>query len=91
MEIELSEHTSERAKERGTNDDEIKDVILTGSYFPAKGERKGKEKIFSYNNEWNGKIFPEKLVRVIFVIREKNISTVTVIVQFGKWTKTEQL
>jgi len=89
IEIEISEHTSERAKERGTNDEEIKDVILTGIDCSAKGDRKGKEKIYSYNKEWNGKSFPEKLVRVIFIIGEKIISTVTVIVQFGKWTKTE--
>jgi len=88
MDIEISEHTSERAKERGTNDDEIKDVINTGNECSAKGSRLGKEKIYPYNNIWNGKTFPEKLVRVIYVIGEKVISTVTVIVQFGKWTKS---
>lgn len=87
MNIEISEHTSLRAKERGTNDDEIRDVIKTGNEFAAKGDRKGKEKVYPYNDVWNGKRFPEKLVRVIYVIREKFISTVTVIVQFGKWTK----
>jgi len=39
MDIEISEHTSERAKERGTNDDEIKDVINTGKEGSAKGDR----------------------------------------------------
>ncbi len=89
MDIHISEHTSERAKERGTNDDEIRDVILSGTECSAKGIRNGKEKIYPYNKEWNGKTFSEKLVRVIFVLGENIISTVTVIVQFGKWTKTE--
>jgi len=89
MDIEISEHTSERAKERGTNNDEIKDVILSGNDCESKGNRKGKEKVYEYNKEWNGKKFPEKLVRVFFVIGEKIITTITVIVQFGKWTKTK--
>jgi len=32
-------------------------------------------------------MYKEKLVRVIFVINEQLISTVTVIVQFGNWLK----
>ncbi len=87
MDIEISEHTSERAKERGSNDEEIRDVILTGTDCEAKGNRNGKEKIYSFNQTWNGKMFAEKLVRVFFVIGETIITTVTVIVLFGKWTK----
>jgi hypothetical protein len=56
MQINISPHTSERAQERGTNDDEIKDVILTGVDCHAKDDRFGKEKIYQYDKEWNGKI-----------------------------------
>jgi len=34
--------------------------------------------------------FSQKLVRVIYKTEENCICTVTVIVQFGKWTKTEE-
>jgi len=87
MEIEISEHTLSRAQERGTNELEIKDVIENGNEVPAKESRKGKEKVYAFDNDWKGKYYPEKLVRVFFVVGEKIISTVTVIVQFGKWTK----
>lgn len=33
MEIQIAPHTLERAEERGTSEQEIKDVILTGFLF----------------------------------------------------------
>ena len=43
MVIQIDPHTLERAEERGTNEDEIKDVIERGSTIPAKygRDRKG--------------------------------------------------
>jgi hypothetical protein len=35
MEIQIDAHTLERAVERGTNEDEIKDVIHTGFDIPV--------------------------------------------------------
>ena len=88
--IEFSKHTLERAEERGATKKEIEDTIQSGEDYPAKNGRKGKEKVFDYDKEWNGKYYAEKLVRVIFVVYEKIISTVTVIVRFGKFTKEEE-
>jgi len=45
MEILIDNHTLERAEERGTNEDEIKDVIHTGSAITAKYGRIGKAKV----------------------------------------------
>jgi hypothetical protein len=36
MEIQIDPHTLERAEERGANEDEIRDVILTGFPVSAK-------------------------------------------------------
>jgi len=35
MEIQIDPHTLERAEERGTNEEEIKDVISNGFSIPA--------------------------------------------------------
>jgi hypothetical protein len=45
MEIQIDTHTLERALERGTNQEEIEDVILSGMHIPAKYDRQGKSKI----------------------------------------------
>ena len=39
MEIQIDTHTLERALERGTNQEEIRDVIISGNPIPAKYER----------------------------------------------------
>ncbi len=44
MKIQIDPHTLDRAKERGTNEKEIKDVIETGFEIPAKLVRIGKIK-----------------------------------------------
>lgn len=36
MEIQIDPHTLERAEERGTDEEEIKDVINSGTPIPAK-------------------------------------------------------
>ncbi len=36
MKVQIDPHTLERAEERGTNEDEIKDVIKTGFAISAK-------------------------------------------------------
>jgi hypothetical protein len=36
MEIQFDPHTLERAEERGSNEEEIRDVINTGFPIPAK-------------------------------------------------------
>jgi len=45
MKIQIDPHTLDRAKERGTNKQEIKDVIETGFEIPSKLGRIGKAKI----------------------------------------------
>ncbi|HYN82772.1 MAG TPA: hypothetical protein VES88_14890 [Gemmatimonadaceae bacterium] len=48
MEIHIDPHTLERAEERGTNPEEISDVISTGFSIPAKHGRIGKAKIYDF-------------------------------------------
>jgi hypothetical protein len=57
MRIQIEPHTLERAKERGTNEDEMQDTIKTGFDIPAKGNRKGKAKVYDFRQERPGKYY----------------------------------
>lgn len=85
MEIQIDQHTLERAEERGTNEKEIKDVINTGISIPAKYERVGKAKIYDFKQKRHNKYYEQKRVEVFYTIEENVIVTVTVYVFYGKW------
>jgi hypothetical protein len=85
MEIQIDPHTLERAEERGTNEDEIKDVIETGFTVPAKYGRIGKAKVYDFSRKRHGKYYEEKRVEVFYAIEGSLIITVTVYVFYGKW------
>ena len=85
MKIQIDPHTLERAEERGTNEDEIKDVINTGFAIPAKYERKGKAKVYEFKKKRHGKYYEQKRVEIVYTIEDDNIITVTVYVFYGKW------
>ena len=76
MEIQIDQHTLERAEERGTNENEIIDVINTGFSIPAKYRRIGRAKIYD---------FKQRRVEVFYIIEKDTIVTVTVYVFYGKW------
>lgn len=85
MEIYIDPHTLERAKERGTNESEIEDVIITGFSIPAKYNRIGKAKIYPFGQRRHGKYYEQKRVEVIYAIENDVAVTVTVYVFYGEW------
>jgi hypothetical protein len=85
MEIQIDSHTLERAEERGTNEDEIKDVIETGFTVPTKYGRIGKAKIYDFKRKRHGKYYEQKRVEVFYAIEESLAVTATVYVFYGKW------
>lgn len=85
MEIQIDPHTLERAAERGSNEDKIKDVIQTGFSIPAKYDRIGKAKIYDFKQIRLGKYYEQKRVEVFYTIERNKIITVTVHVFYGKW------
>ena len=85
MEIQIDPHTLERAEERGTNEDEIKDVINTGFPIPAKYGKTGKAKIYEFKQNRLNKYYEEKRVEVFHTIERNKIITITVYVFYGKW------
>lgn len=83
--IRIDPHTLERAEERGTNENEIKDVIDNGMPIPAKYSRLGKAKVYDFNQERHGKFYEQKRVEVIYTVEEETIVTITAYVFYGKW------
>ena len=85
MEIQIDPHTLECAEERGTNEEEIKDVINSGLSIPAKRGRLGKAKVYDFKQQRHGKYYEQKRVEVIYALEEVTIVAVTVYVFYGKW------
>lgn len=85
MKVQIDPHTLERAGERGTNEDEIKDVVETGFTISAKYGRIGKAKVFDFKRKRYGKYYEQKRVEVFYAIEESLMVTVTVYVFYGKW------
>jgi hypothetical protein len=88
MEVQIDPHTLERAGERGTNEEEIKDVIQTGFSIPAKYGRLGKAKVYEFKKNRLNRYFEQKRVEVFYTIEGDRIVTMTVYVFYGKWEET---
>jgi hypothetical protein len=85
MRLQIDPHTLERAEERGTNEEEIRDVINTGLPVPAKYGRMGRAKVFGFGQHRHGTYYEQKRVEVFFTTEEDAAITVTVYVFYGKW------
>jgi len=85
MEIQIDQHTLERAEERGSNEKEVIDVINTGFSIPAKYGRIGKAKAYDFKQRRHNKYYEQKRVEVFYTVEENVIVTVTVYVFYGKW------
>jgi len=63
MEIRIDPHTWERAEERGTNVQEIKDVIHSGFPIPAR-----KAKVYDFRQQRHGKYDEQRLLPVKYQV-----------------------
>jgi hypothetical protein len=89
VDIQIDPHTLERSEERGTNEEEIKNVINTGVPISGKYGRLGKFKIYDFKKKRHGKYFQQKKVEVFYTIKGDVIITVTVYVFYGKWEEED--
>jgi len=89
MEIRIDPYALERAEERGTNDEEIEDVINTGFSIPAKHGRLRKAKVYDFKQERHGKYYEHKRVEVIYTVERGVTIGVTVYVFYGKWERED--
>lgn len=89
MKVRIDPHTLERAQERGTNAEEIKQVIETGLLLDAKHGRSKKVKVYPFNELRNGKFYEQKRVEVIYTTEGDTFVTVTVYAFYGKWEEAK--
>ncbi len=82
MVIRFHPHAYERMKERGATEDEVKNAIEKGEQFPAKFNRVGFRRNFSFNSEWRGKFYRIKQVEVFAVEEDTDWVVITVITRY---------
>lgn len=82
MKIHFHPHALERMEERGTNKEEITLTVKDGERFPAKFERTGFRRNFSYNRKWHNKHYEIKQVEVYAVQEANNWIIITVITRY---------
>lgn len=70
---------------RGASEEEVKNVLLFGMDIPARRDRKAKEMVLSYGEEWLGRIYPQRKVMVIYVEEGEEAVIITVKVFYGQW------
>jgi hypothetical protein len=87
VKIQIDPHSLERAEERGTNEQEITDVLRTGFQVAARRGRLGKAKVYGFERERHGRYYEQKRVEVFYVLERECVITVTVYVFYGKWEK----
>jgi len=85
MRIFISQHTKERALERGTNNKEILEVLSSGFSILAKYGRKGKAKVYDFGRTRLNRFYEQKRVEVFYTDEEDDIIVSTVYVFYGKW------
>lgn len=85
MNVQIDPHTLKRLVERGTTEDEIRDVVENGQPVNARHGRLAKAKVYDYKQERHGRYYEQKRVEVIYVVENGVVVTVTAYVFYGKW------
>jgi hypothetical protein len=65
--IQLSDHALRYMSKRGFTIAEVEDAIRTSPWHAAELGRLDCRKDFPYDKDWNGKIYPTKQVRPVFI------------------------
>lgn len=65
MRIDIDPHATDRAKQRGTNEQQIRAAIEHGEQFPAKDGRMGFRRNFTFAGMHNGKYYETIQLAVI--------------------------
>jgi hypothetical protein len=84
MDVRIDIYTLERAAERGTNAEEIRDVVASGTPIRAKHGRLAKVRIYDFKQYRRGKYYEQKRVEVFYTAEADVIVTITVYVFYGK-------
>jgi hypothetical protein len=84
MKVIIIEHARERMRERGVAEEEVLSVLDAGEPQEAEG-RRSKEATFEFLGEWQGRRYPQKKVRVIYIEEAGSTVVITVYAFYGRW------
>lgn len=84
----ITHHTVQRARERGTDGDQIRDVLATGAPVAAHAGRLAKAKVYDLQHLRRGIEYSHKRVEVCYVEEGDATIVVTVHVFYGTWEPT---
>jgi hypothetical protein len=65
--------------------EEVLDTLATGIAFPVRGGRRGKYKVYEFNQMLGKRVYPQKKIEVIYIEEGDSVITVTLFVYYGKW------
>jgi len=82
MNIRFHPHAIQRMKERGALEKEVIDTIQSGEQFPAKFERIGFRRNFSFNNRWRGSEYRTKQIEAYVAKEDDSWLVITVITKY---------
>ena len=82
MEIRFHPHAQERIRERGATEDEIRATVMQGEQFPAKFDRTGFRRNFTYNSVWRGKHYQNKQIEVYAIKKSDEWVVITIITRY---------
>lgn len=71
MAVRFHPHALERLAERGATEEEVRATVESGEKIPAKFERVGFRRNFSFNALWRGRSYSTKQVEV-YAVEEKS-------------------
>jgi len=87
-ENDFHSHIKARMLQRGITKDEVEKTLAEGQTAKdAKPGTFGKALVFSYNNQWEGRFFEEKEVKVYYKFIDDNFALLTVKARYGKFSK----
>ncbi|MGE5445448.1 MAG: DUF4258 domain-containing protein [Ignavibacteriales bacterium] len=82
MAIKIHPHAKERMQERGTTEEEITKTVEEGEQFPAKFNRTGFRRNFTFEDIWRGKKYKTKQVEAYAVKEGQDFVVITVVVKY---------
>ena len=80
--IRLHPHAEERLTERGATKEEVLATVESGEKFPAKFERTGFRRNFSFGGLWKGRPYKTKQVGAYAVNEDGGWLVLTIIVKY---------
>ncbi|HUE86643.1 MAG TPA: hypothetical protein VMO26_11270 [Vicinamibacterales bacterium] len=72
----------DRLAERGASEDQVVTTIIQGERFPAKFDRVGFRRNFSFDRDWRGRHYTTKEVEDYAVQEQADWLVITVIVKY---------